>query len=205
MYAASVLFGYFLCRVDRRFQLDASMGFAQTLDDPVQRLEELFRSAHDYDESGDPDSVIIDTDQKGGSESSRSGSSGGSGGGKRNILKEYVEKWDERTVAEMTRVLSAEAAEVVQRQTTAVCGDVKKLMKEMRSVIGDDAISLEEVLQRVEVAVTEQKVQCLTMSIATQRRGVLEAVAFGCFLRDVETWVEREYDLLTPLPPNDGP
>lgn len=130
MYAASVLFGYFLCRVDRRFQLDASMGFAQTLDDPVQRLEELFRSTQDYGESVDPDSVIIDTDQKADYKSSTASSSSGSGtgGGKRNILKEYVEKWDENTVAEMTRVLSVEAAEVVQRQTTAVCGDVKELM-----------------------------------------------------------------------------
>jgi hypothetical protein len=37
--------------------------------------------------------------------------------------------------------------------------------------------------------------------VATQRRSVLEAVAFGTFLRDVETWVQDEFQLLTPTPP----
>lgn len=35
--------------------------------------------------------------------------------------------------------------------------------------------------------------------MGTQRRAVLEAVAFGTFLRDVETFVHDEYGLLTPL------
>jgi hypothetical protein len=39
------------------------------------------------------------------------------------------------------------------------------------------------------------------MTVATQRRCVLEAVAFGTFLRDVETNVQSDYNLLTPLPP----
>lgn len=45
------------------------------------------------------------------------------------------------------------------------------------------------------------------MTVGTQRRAVLEAVAFGAFLRDVETHVGEEYGtLLTPAPrPNVGP
>lgn len=35
--------------------------------------------------------------------------------------------------------------------------------------------------------------------VGTQRRAVLEAVAYGCFLRDVESWVDTEYELLTPV------
>ena len=47
------------------------------------------------------------------------------------------------------------------------------------------------------------QVESLVISVATQRRAVLEAVAFGTFLRDVEEHVGAEYDLLTParLPP----
>ena len=73
-----------------------------------------------------------------------------------------------------------------------------------QQVIGTDAISYEEVMERVERAVTSEQVSCLTMTVATQRRGVLEAVAFGCFLRDVETWVDQEYDILTPVSFGEG-
>lgn len=51
-------------------------------------------------------------------------------------------------------------------------------------------------------AVSEDKVESLTLTVGTQRRSVLEAIAFGTFLRDVETHVNEEYGLLTPaLPP----
>lgn len=42
------------------------------------------------------------------------------------------------------------------------------------------------------------QVEVMTVSVATQRRAVLEAIAFGSFLRDVETYVDTEYQLLTP-------
>lgn len=42
------------------------------------------------------------------------------------------------------------------------------------------------------------------MTVATQRRAVLEAVAYGCFLRDVESWVDSDYSLLTPIPATAG-
>jgi hypothetical protein len=65
--------------------------------------------------------------------------------------------------------------------------------------IGMDVSSLEEVMQRAEKAVAEDSVKTVTMSISTQRRAVLEAVAFGTFLRDVESDVDTSYGLLTPL------
>lgn len=42
------------------------------------------------------------------------------------------------------------------------------------------------------------QVEIMTVTVATQRRAVLEAIAFGSFLRDVETYVDTEYQLLTP-------
>ena len=64
---------------------------------------------------------------------------------------------------------------------------------------------MEEVLKRAEKAVSEDSVATVTMNISTQRRAVLEAVAFGTFLRDVESYVDTSYGLLTPLPTSQGP
>lgn len=55
-------------------------------------------------------------------------------------------------------------------------------------------------MQRATKAVEIDTVSTVTMSILTQRRAVLEAVAFGTFLRDVENDVDTSYGLLTPLP-----
>ena len=56
VYAASIMFGYFLRRVDTRFQLERSLGTLPiSKDDAVERLEKLFAMA-DADE-GDLDSV----------------------------------------------------------------------------------------------------------------------------------------------------
>ena len=40
--------------------------------------------------------------------------------------------------------------------------------------------------------VEEEKVKTLTLTISAQRRVVLEAVAYGAFLRDVESFVAVE-------------
>jgi hypothetical protein len=58
---------------------------------------------------------------------------------------------------------------------------------------------MEQVMERMAKAVEREEIQTVTMSVGTQRRAVLEAVAYGTFLRDVETWVQTEYSLLTPL------
>jgi hypothetical protein len=44
-------------------------------------------------------------------------------------------------------------------------------------------------------------VKTVTINVATQRRVVLEAVAFGSFLRDAESYVDsHDGRLLTPAP-----
>ena len=48
----------------------------------------------------------------------------------------------------------------------------------------------------------DDKVESVVVTVGTQRRAVLEAVAYGCFLRDVESWVDGDYAaLLTPVTP----
>jgi hypothetical protein len=59
-------------------------------------------------------------------------------------------------------------------------------------------------MQRVQQAVADGRVETVTMTVGTQRRAVLEAVAYGCFLRDVEGWVDSEFELLTPVPAAGG-
>ena len=56
-------------------------------------------------------------------------------------------------------------------------------------------------MERVQDVVGGGKVKTVTLPVATQRRVVLEAVAFGSFLGDAESYVDA-YDgrLLTPAP-----
>ena len=60
--------------------------------------------------------------------------------------------------------------------------------------------SPQELAERVAEVVSSGKVDTLTLPYATQRRIILEAVAYGSFLRDVEGRVEGAADvpLLTP-------
>ena len=69
----------------------------------------------------------------------------------------------------------------------------------MQEVVGQDAASVEELMQRVQQAVADNTVEVVDITVGTQRRAVLEAVAYGVFLRDVESWVDRDYALLTPV------
>ena len=58
MYAASIMFGYFVRRVDRRFQLERSLGMlADDKEEAVARLERLFSNADEFEIAEDPDSV----------------------------------------------------------------------------------------------------------------------------------------------------
>lgn len=59
-------------------------------------------------------------------------------------------------------------------------------------------------MARAEKAVQGDEVATVTMSLATQRRAVLEAVAFGTFLRDTEAMVDTTYGLLHALPSGGG-
>ncbi|GAX74028.1 hypothetical protein CEUSTIGMA_g1478.t1 [Chlamydomonas eustigma] len=207
VYAASIMFGYFLRRVDKRFQLERALGtLPMSKEDAVARLEKLFSMANDEEMN-----ISSDSDSEGASRSSsssdgRSTSSSSSSSNlpvkkEKSALKRYVESFDQATMVETARIVSTEGAALVERQTAAVLGDIKKLTQQIQSAVGKDVTSMEQVMERMAKAVEKDEIQTVTMSVGTQRRAVLEAVAFGTFLRDVETWVQTEYSLLTPLPP----
>eukprot|EP00195_Chlamydomonas_chlamydogama_P006118 CAMPEP_0202908678 /NCGR_PEP_ID=MMETSP1392-20130828/46850_1 /ASSEMBLY_ACC=CAM_ASM_000868 /TAXON_ID=225041 /ORGANISM="Chlamydomonas chlamydogama, Strain SAG 11-48b" /LENGTH=418 /DNA_ID=CAMNT_0049598121 /DNA_START=84 /DNA_END=1340 /DNA_ORIENTATION=+ len=196
VYAASIMFGYFLRRVDQRFQLERSMGtLPMSREDAVARLERLFSMADAEESTAEPDRPT--------SSSSASSSSNSSSLMKKekSALRKYVESFDQAMMVETARIVSAEGAALVERQATALLGDIKKLTAQMQSVVGTDATSKDQVLERMARAVETDEVETVAMTVGTQRRAVLEAVAYGTFLRDVETWVQSDYGLLTPLPP----
>lgn len=47
---------------------------------------------------------------------------------------------------ETAQVLSLEAAALVERQTTALFGDVKELQQQMSQAIGEDSTSMEDLM-----------------------------------------------------------
>lgn len=201
VYAASVMFGYFLRRVDKRYQLAKSLGMLpETKEDAVARLERLFSLAEDADSAEDLDSASSSA----ASEASTSGQGAG-GGERKSSLRQYIEGFDRETMMETATIMSKEGVSLLDRQSKALWGDVQELQKQMQEVLGPDASSMEELMQRAQEAVAEDKVETVTMNLSTQRRAVLEAVAFGTFLRDTETHVQEEYGLLTTLPPSSGP
>mmetsp|Transcript_23849 Transcript_23849/g.28813 ORF Transcript_23849/g.28813 Transcript_23849/m.28813 type:complete len:437 (+) Transcript_23849:158-1468(+) len=188
VYAASVMFGYFIRKVDLRFQLERSMGvLPRTQEETVSRLEAMFNQVEE--ESGEQD-----MDSAEGAD------------GQRINLRQYVEKFDADTLADTARIVSAEGVTLVERQTGALFGSIETLQKEMQEAMGDDIETPNDLMKRMKEVVETDQVETLKLTYSTQRRIILEAVAFGTFLRDIETKVTNEHQLLlTPAPSTPPP
>ncbi|KAK9820618.1 hypothetical protein WJX72_012335 [[Myrmecia] bisecta] len=216
VYAASIMFGYFVRRVDKRFQLERSLGLLPD-EDAMHRLEKLFAEADALELSDDPDSPSKPSNSADTSSTTSSSTSSGQastsgyasdassglpgtmgGGGTapgarpKSALRKYIESFNQETMVEMTRLVSAEGAALVEMQTSALFGNLSVLQKQMQEAVGQDANSMEELMERVQKVVADGQVESVTITVGTQRRAVLEAVAFGTFLRDVETHVDNE-------------
>ena len=208
VYAASIMFGYFLRRVDARFQLAKTVGMVpESPEDAVARLEKLFAMSDEstMEATSDDESTTTTSSSSASASSSSSATSNNTNNvvkRERGALRRYVESFDQETMMATTRLVTAEGSALVERQTKALFGDVKALQTQMQEAVGSDAVSVEELMERVQQAVAAESVEIVDITVGTQRRAVLEAVAYGCFLRDVECWVGREYALLTPAMKN---
>ena len=61
-------------------------------------------------------------------------------------------------------------------------------------------------MERVKKEMESGAVESVTLTVGTQRRAILEAIAFGTFLRDVESSIDSNYGLLTAATGNkNGP
>ena len=200
VYAASIMFGYFLTRADRRFQLDRAAGTLPL--DPLESanaLERLFNSASAMDSMDEADAA---PENFGGADFDLfSDAPGGAASGGSASLKQYIQNFDQSTLAATARIVSMEGVQVAERQTGALFGSIEELQREMQNAVSGDAATPEELMSAVNDAVAQKKVQTLTLAYASQRRLVLEAVAFGAFLRQSETYIDGyNPKLLTPTP-----
>ncbi|RZC27919.1 UV-B-induced protein, chloroplastic isoform C [Glycine soja] len=167
LYAASIMYGYFLKRIDERFQLERSMGTlpkdfgkAKSFDEPSPGIKlwdpDSLIIVHDYDN----DSDHMDTDE-----------------GRSFRLRAYVMQLDAETLQRLATVRSKEAISLIEKQTQALFGRPDIRVSEDGSI----ETSNDELLS-------------LTFSGLTML--VLEALAFGSFLWDKENYVESKYPFL---------
>ncbi|MFQ6629159.1 hypothetical protein Gotur_008268 [Gossypium turneri] len=174
VYAASVMYGYFLRRVDQRFQLERTM--------------KVLPSASDGDRSSIEQTVGDDTRPSGLGDSYQAASShpevsswsggisaGGFGSGiKPSRLRTYVMSFDGETLQRYASIRSKEAVGIIEKHTEALFG-------------------------RPEIAITPQGTvdssndELIKISFGGLKRLVLEAVTFGSFLWDVESFVDSRY------------
>ncbi|KAG6431501.1 hypothetical protein SASPL_109580 [Salvia splendens] len=170
LYAASIMYGYFLRRVDERYQLERSMntlpeGFGDeetiTYPEPISEKQlwdsdSLIRIYPDEDGGGIVDSRNEEKPYK---------------------LRSYVMYLDAETLQRYATIRSKEAVSLIEKQTQALFG-----RPEVR-VAEDGALDA-----------SNDEVVSLTFSGLTML--VLEAVAFGSFLWDAENYVESKYPFI---------
>ncbi|KAK9275810.1 hypothetical protein L1049_023081 [Liquidambar formosana] len=169
LYAASIMYGYFLRRVDQRFQLERTM---KTLPEGFKEDQVSFEDPTLANQLWDPDSLIRIPPDDGGD------SDGGGlmdfGENKTYRLRSYVMYLDAETLQRYATIRSKEAISLIEKQTQALFGrpDIRIAEDGSIDTSNDEVISI--------------SFSGLTML-------VLEAVAFGSFLWDAEGYVESKY------------
>ncbi|XP_078438359.1 beta-casein (DUF760) [Wolffia australiana] len=166
LYAASIMYGYFLKRVDERFQLERSMNMLppRTRDrriatedlptSPFWDVEDIIQiPAENEDEDNDVDSDL-------------------------SRLRSYVMYLDPETLQKYATMRSKAAMSLIEKQTQALFGrpDIR---------LADDG----------SVAVPNDEVVSISFSGLSSL--VLEAVAFGAFLWDSESFLDSRYRFLS--------
>ncbi|KAK4436797.1 UV-B-induced protein, chloroplastic [Sesamum alatum] len=175
VYAASVMYGYFLKRVDQRFQLEKSMKvLPQGIDNEENHVEQVI--ADDRRPSGDYSNESLKNSQPHPEVSSWSGGfgAGGFNGIKPSRLRTYVMSFDGETLQRYATIRSKEAISIIEKHTEALFGRP-------------------EIVITPEGTVDSSKDELIKISFGGLRRLVLEAVTFGSFLWDVESYVDSRY------------
>eukprot|EP00250_Pteridium_aquilinum_P006706 c16570_g1_i1 orf=251-1510(+) len=176
VYAASAVYGYFISRVDKRFQLEKTIANSTAHCIEVEQTCVQENKTDHKDEELVSEGVPAVTALAVRSESqevesihraSRKVVSSGR-------LRTYVMSFDQKTLQRYATVRSKESVSVIERHTEALFGKPEiKITPE-----GTVAIAKDEIMM---------------LSFSGLRRLVLEAVAFGSFLWDVETHVDTHY------------
>lgn len=176
VYAASVMYGYFLKRIDQRFQLEKAMKILpQVLDgDKGSSVQEAAMEEKRAPYGGD-DSVQNVKSHPEVSSWDAGFPSGGFGHGiKPSRLRNYVMSFDSETLQSYATIRSKEAVSIIEKHTEALFGRA-------------------EIVITPQGAVDSSKNELIGISFGGLKRLVLEAVTFGSFLWDVESFVDSRY------------
>ncbi|KAK9115757.1 hypothetical protein Sjap_014704 [Stephania japonica] len=183
VYAASVMYGYFLKRVDQRFQLEKSMKLLPYASDEEE--SDIMKSVVEEMRPPPMNNEVHEMEQMESQHPEVSAFSAGgvSSGGfghaiKATRLRTYVMSFDTETLQKYATIRSKEAVSIIERHTEALFG-------------------------RPEIVITPQgtidssKDERIKISFGGLKRLVLEAVTFGSFLWDVESYVDSRYHFVT--------
>nr|AFK42768.1 unknown [Lotus japonicus] len=172
VYAASVMYGYFLKRVDQRFQLEKTMKVLPNAAEDSSVHKPVKDDARPG--NGENTSQVMSHPELspwlGGDVSP-----GGFGSGiKPTRLRNYVMSFDGDTLQRYATIRSKEAVSIIEKHTEALFGRP-------------------EFAITPEGAIDSSKDENIKISFGGLKRLVLEAVTFGSFLWDVESYVESSY------------
>lgn len=174
VYAASVMYGYFLKRIDQRFQLEKSMKILpQGFDNGENDIEQVAYEERRPNDDGN--NVSRRNAQPHPEMSSFPGGIGPTASAiKPSRLRNYVMSFDGETLQRYATIRSKEAIGIIEKHTEALFGRP-------------------EIVVSPEGTIDSSKDEVIKISFGGLKTLVLEAVTFGSFLWDVESYVDSRY------------
>lgn len=168
------MYGYFLKRVDQRFQLEKTM---KTL--PWgPKMEEVDSLKQPLMDNSQPSADVSGSHPEVSSWPSGFASSGSSQAIKPCRLRSYVLAFDADTLQRYATVRSKEAFSIIEKHTEALFGRP-------------------EIVITPNGTIDSSKDDLIKISFSGLKRLILEAVTFGSFLWDVESFVDSRYHFVT--------
>ncbi|XP_050218916.1 UV-B-induced protein At3g17800, chloroplastic [Mercurialis annua] len=172
VYAASAMYGYFLKRVDQRFQLEKSMKNLPNFDGNNNAQD---AARNDMKSSGPQAAFQSASAYPEAALSAGDVSAGGFGSAiKPSRLRSYVMSFDGDTLQRYATIRSKEAVSIIEKHTEALFGKP-------------------EIIITPQGTVDTSNEELIKISFGGLKRLVLEAVTFGSFLWDVESYVDSRY------------
>ncbi|CAH2053442.1 unnamed protein product [Thlaspi arvense] len=168
VYAASVMYGYFLKRVDQRFQLEKTMKILPGGSD------EKGKTSVEQPQPEDMTYQAVSSHPEVGSFAGGVSAKGFGSEIKPSRLRTYVMSFDSETLQRYATIRSREAVGIIEKHTEALFGKP-------------------EIVITPEGTVDSSKDEQIKISFGGMKRLVLEAVTFGSFLWDVESHVDARY------------
>ncbi|KAJ7555104.1 hypothetical protein O6H91_05G023200 [Diphasiastrum complanatum] len=180
VYAASIAYGYFLRRVDQRYQLERSVkSLTSGLNEATQAENSYFQSSEkDKEEASKGLRASANAATVASSSENQVFSTVGFSqlGTKPSKLRAYVLSFDVDTLKRCATMRSKESVNVIEKHTQALFGRPEV------QITSDGSVMI-------------TKDGTIRLTISGLRNLVLEAVAFGSFLWDVESYVDSHYSL----------